>query len=155
MSSLGRAGRELQVQLLLDDLKPMVVALSETEVPIEDNVVFKNYKVFYPQPTKTRFRLLLLIREDFANKHNPTMIKSSNTEIWIKLNTPSGPLVVAAVYRQWGAQEEEELCRLHDSFREHSSTFGRLVVMGDLNLDLNRIGDPTYYRRRLLRLHME
>ncbi len=133
----------------------MVVALSETEVPLDDNVVFDNYKVFYPHPTNKGFRLLLLIREDFAAKNNPTVIKSSNMEIWIKLDMPSGPLVAAAVYRQWGGQEEEELRRLHDSVREYSSTFSRLVVMGDLNLDLSRTGDPTYYRSRLLRLHME
>ncbi len=42
MSSLGRAGRELKVQLLLDRIRPIVVALSEIEVKADDNIVFKN-----------------------------------------------------------------------------------------------------------------
>ena len=51
VSSLGRAGRELEVQLLLDRVRPVVVTLSETEVPADDdNVVFKNYKVFFSVP---------------------------------------------------------------------------------------------------------
>ncbi len=50
---MGRAGRELEVQLLLDRVHPAVVALSETEVPIDDNIVFKNYKVFFPVPEQS------------------------------------------------------------------------------------------------------
>ena len=150
-----RAGRELQVQLLLNDLKPVIVALSETEVPVEDNVVFQNYKVFYPLLSEKRVRLLLLLREDFAAKNSPTVIKSTNMEIWIRLDTPSGPLLAASVYRQWGGHEERDLSNFHDSLREFSSKFGRIVVLGDFNLDLKRIGDPDCYRRRLLRLHME
>ncbi len=157
MSSLGRAGRELEVQLLLDRVRPIVAALSETEVEADDNVVFKNYKVFYPVPVPHRgFRLLLLVREDFAAKCAPHVIKSSSMEVWLRLDVRGGPIVVASIYRQWsGAMEEEDLQMLHESFREISSTFNRVLILGDMNLDLARFDDTNYYRRRLLKLHQD
>ncbi len=154
---MGRAGRELEVQLLLDRVRPIVAALSETEVQADDNVVFKNYKVFYPAPVPNKgYRLLLLVRDDFAAKYSPTVIKSSTMEVWLKLDIVGGPIVVASIYRQWsGAVEEEDLQMLHESIREFSSAFNRVLVLGDMNLDLAKLGDPHYYRRRLLKLHHE
>ncbi len=157
MSSLGRAGRELEVQLLLDRVRPVVVALSETEVQADDSVVFKNYKVFYPAPVPGKgFRLLLLVRDDFAAKCAPHVIKSTTMEVWLRLDTLGGPIAVASIYRQWGgAVEEEDLQLLHESIREFSSTFNRVLILGDMNLDLARFDDPNYYRRRLLKLHRD
>ncbi len=119
--------------------------------------VIKNYKVFYPEAVSGRgYRLLLLVRDDFAAKCLPTVIKSSTMEIWLKLNTPSGPLLTASIYRQWsGSAEEDDLLRLHESIREFVSSFQRVLVLGDLNLDLARSDDHAYYRRRLLKLHTD
>ena len=126
-------------------------------MPAHDNIVFKNYKVFYPEPVPHRgYRLLLLVREDFAAKSLPTVIRSSTMEIWLKLVTPTGPLLTASIYRQWNGQaEEDDLLRLDESLREFSSSFERVVILGDMNLDLARINDHAYYRRRLLQLHTE
>ncbi len=157
MNNLGRAGRELQVQLLLDDLDPTMVALSETEIPEEDTIVFKNYKVFYPLAVEGKgFRLLLLVKEDYVAMYNPTMISSSTSELWLRLETPGGPTAVGSIYRQWtGAKEEEDLTAIGDRLRAVSAEYDRILAIGDMNLDVARVGDPSYYRRRLLRLHME
>ena len=154
---MGRAGRELQVQLLLDDLQPAVVALSETEVPEEDLAIFKNYKAFYPKATPKRgYRLLLLVREDLLPKLNPTVIKSTTMEIWVELETDGGTVLVGSIYRQWtGAMEEEDLAALDESIRELSDKFGRLIIVGDMNLDYSRTNDHAYYRRKLLLAHLE
>ncbi len=154
---MNRAGRELEVQLLLDELRPVVVALSETEIPSDDmSVVFQNYKVYYPLPTSKGFRLLLLLREDYASRYNPSVLRSTTMEIWIKLETKFGPLAIGSIYRQWsGPQEEEDLGKIDDAIRVTSEEYDRMVVIGDMNLDLARSADPNYYRRRLLRLHLQ
>ncbi len=157
VNSLGRAGRELGVQLLLDDTRPAVVALSETEVMENDNVVFKNYKVFYPHTASPsgKFRLLLLIRDDWSAKFNPQVLRTNTMGIWLKLEMPGGTIALGAFYRQWTALEEEELVQFCDQIAEFTGEFGRVVILGDANLDLARIGDPGYYRRRLLRLLLD
>ncbi len=155
MSGIGRAGRELEVQLLLDDLRPSVVALSETELTVNDSVVFKNYTVLYPVAVQKRgFRLLLLVREDLAARYNPTVIRSTSMEIWLRLEAPCGTVVVGAVYRQWSGREEEDLEELDEAIRDLSARHGRVIVMGDFNLNLARFDDPSYYHHRLLKLHM-
>ena len=107
---MSRASRELEVQLLLGDLQPAVVALSETDLAVHDSVVFKNYKVYYPLAVQKRgFRLLLLIREDLAARYNPAVVRTTSMEVWLRLETPCGGVVVAAVYRQWTDREEEDL----------------------------------------------
>ncbi len=153
---MGRAGRELQVQLLLDECRPAVVALSETEIPPEDSVSFKNYKVFYPLITKgVGFRLLLLIREDVVVRHNPMVIGSTNMDIWVKLEAPCGTIAICSSYRQWtGTLEEDELSKFCDRVKEYASRFDRIVALGDMNLDVARRRDTNYYRRRLLKLYM-
>ncbi len=155
MCGLSRAGRELEVQLLLDDLRPAVVALSETELKVNDSVVFRNYKAYYPQAVQGKgYRLLLLLREDLAARFNPTVIRSTTMELWLKLVAPCGSVVVAAIYRQWTGREDLDLEELDEAMREMSSKYERVVVMGDMNLDLAKKEDPAYYRHRLLKLHL-
>ncbi len=142
--------------MLLDDLQPAVVALSETELGVSDVAVFKNYKVFYPVPVPNRgYRLLLLVRENLAA--NPTVIRSSHIEIWVRLEAPCGVVVVGSIYRQWSVplEEEEDLIKLGESISVLSAKYERLVIIGDMNLNLAKLNDASYYRRRLLRLHME
>ncbi len=144
------------MQLLLDGVRPAAAALSETEVLENDIVVFKNYRVFYPLLAPTgRFRLLLLIREDWAAKYSPTVLKTTAREIWVRLEAPGGAIAVGAIYRQWTAQEEEELVLLCDHIAEIADKFSRVLILGDFNLDVARVGDPCYYRRRLLGLLMD
>ncbi len=155
MNSLSRAGRELGVQLLLDEVRPVVAALTETEVMQHDIIVFKNYRVFYPLLAQTgRFRLLLLIREDWAVKFSPTVLKTTAREVWVGMRAPGGALAVGSIYRQWTDSEEMELTQLCDQMTTITEEYGRVVIMGDFNLDVARVEDPSYYRRRLLSLLM-
>ncbi len=134
-----------------------MVALSETEIPEEDRAVLKKYKAFYPLATPNRgYRLLLLVREDLVARSNPTLIKSTPMEVWVKLEAEGGNVLVGSIYRQWsGAREEEDLAALNESIKELSDKFERIIVMGDMNLDYSRITDRNYYRRKLLLSHLE
>ncbi len=116
------------------------------------NVVFKNYKVFYPLLAPSgKFKLLLLIREAWAAKYNPSVLRTTAREIWVRLEAPGGVIATGSIYRQWTDWEEEDLVQLCDQMTEVSGEFSRVLIMGDANLDMARIGDTCYYRRRLLR----
>ena len=160
MSGLGRAGRELQVQLLLDDLRPGIVALSETEVPEDDCAVLKNYKVFYPLATPKRgYRLLLLVREDLATRFNPTVVKTTNMEIWVRLETDNGGVLVGSIYRQWtGAREEEDLTALNACAvlpPRFSATDPSPTLMAQLQVCVNNVARATIRCNKCDKLRVE
>ncbi len=151
VNSLGRAGRELELQLLLDEQRPAIVSLLETELPSADNTAtLKGYSTFYPMPTNDKFRLLLLLRNDVAAKYRPSIEEIMPASIWIKLHLPCGPTIVSVHYRQWSDNEEDELAIFPDALRRFASSCCRILAMGDFNLDWARRGDQSYYRRRLL-----
>ncbi len=158
VNSITKPGRELELQHLLDDLRPAVVALSETEVPVEDNTIaFRGYTIFLPTPAPPtgRLRLLLLLRQDVASRYRAKVVRATALEVWLELHLPCGPTMVCAIYRQWSNSEEADLHVFHDNLREFSAKYGKILAIGDVNLDWGRRGDPKYYRRKLLQVHSD
>ncbi len=58
------------------------------------------------------------------------------------------------MYRQLGDREREELATLHEHAATISSTYTRAAILGDLNLDVTRMEDSSYYRLPMLRDHL-
>jgi hypothetical protein len=70
-----------------------------------------------------------------------------------------GPLLFAAVYRQWGvaqgevsqlAVKQEQLDILIKQIEKATESTSGVAIMGDLNMDALRKMDDGYYRRALL-----
>ncbi len=137
---------------LLDREAPDVAVLAETELDkLDDSLKIPGYKIYSALPTaKGRIRVLLLLRLSLALSAPPSLLAVSHQEIWIRLPCASGSWTVAAVYRQWGNDEAHDLDALCDNARTFSSSSPRVVIAGDLNLDVSRAADRSYYRRALL-----
>ena len=134
-----------------------MVALSETEVPEQDNsIVFRGYTILFPSlSANNKYRLLLLVRQDAAAQYRAKVVRTTPLEIWLELHLPCGPTLVCAIYRQWTANEEADLQAFHGNLRDFSAKYDRILVLGDVNLDWSRRGDPKYYRRKLLQEHCD
>ena len=145
------------MQHLLDDLKPTVVALSETEVSkLDSTVIFRGYMTLFPSPSDNdKYRLLLLVQQDAAAQYRPKVVRTTALEIWMELHLPCGPTLICSIYRQWTANEEADLQVFHDNLRDLSTRYDRVMVLGDINLDWSRRNDPKYYRRKLLQVHCD
>ncbi len=148
--------RETELEGLLDDVNPDIVVLTETELPVTD-VTFsvKNYTVYLPVSVMNKHRLVLLVKQPLIPLCNPTIIHKSHLDVWLKLSFPTGPLVVAGVYRQWSQNEVEDLGIVHGHAASVASSFGRAILLGDLNLDMGKAGDKSYYRHSLLQDHLD
>ncbi len=160
VSSLARsASRELELEHLLDAQAPDVVVLTETELPVHDTTfAVKNYMVFLPDLSdETKFRLIVLVRLSLVPSLSPAVLFRSGLDLWLKLTLCSGPLVIGAVYRQWGTAttEREGLATLHEHAAAVAGSYSRAVLLGDLNLDVSRGSDATYYRHSMLRGHLD
>ncbi len=150
--------RELELENLLADTNPEVAVITEAELPTSDlTFAMRNYAVYFPLATNNKYRLLLLVRADLNTASSPTMIYRSNVDLWIKLNLPSGPFIVCGIYRQWGtssSNEMEELATFHDHAALVAGNYRRAAILGDLNLDMAKSSDPSYYRHSMLEAHI-
>ena len=150
--------RELELGHLLDEQQPDVVVLTETELPASDSTfAVKDYSVFYPDLYADKYRILVLIKTCLVPLCNPTVLFQSSLDMWVRLGLKSGPLVIGAVYRQWRGhtQEREDLAVLHGHASAVAAAYKHAVVLGDVNLDMARVSDASYYRSRMLGDHLE
>ncbi len=156
VSNITRSNnKEIELEKLLDDVLPDIAVLTETELPSTDTTfTVKDYGVLYPEVADDKYRLLVLIKASLIPLANPTVIHKSKLDLWIKLQLPTGPLAVGAVYRQWQTNEKEDLDIVHQHVADVSGNYRRAALLGDLNLDMNRKYDTSYYRLNLLQTHI-
>ncbi len=149
--------RELELRHLLDRETPDVVVLTETELDKnDDSITIPGYKIFCASPShQGRVRVLLLLRNSLALPAPPTLLAVNHQEIWLKLPCASGSWTIAAVYRQWSNDEAEDVDTLCNNARGFSSSRPYVAILGDLNFNIARRNDPSYYRRALLRKFMD
>ncbi len=118
--------------------------------------MFRGYTILFPSlSANNKYRLLLLVRQDAAAQYRAKVVRTTPLEIWLELHLPCGPTLVCAIYRQWTANEEADLQAFHGNLRDFSAKYDRILVLGDVNLDWSRRGDPKYYRRKLLQEHCD
>ena len=153
-SSLTRSRtRELELRVLLDEHKPDIVSLSETELEEEDSSFFMpGYRTYFPSPHPSlrKLRVLLLLRETLVGTCSPTVLAVSHQEIWLKMTSPSGSWTIAACYRQWSGDERTDFNSLCENIVKFSASSPSVLLLGDFNLDVARQFDASYYRRSML-----
>ena len=68
-------------------------------------------------------------------------------DIWIKLSLPDGALAIGAIYRQWRTKdgEDSDLTAFLQRAELAASSYRRLIVAGDFNLDPLKKNDTSYY----------
>ncbi len=77
-------------------------------------------------------------------------------DTWIRLDTPTGPLIIGAAYRQWGTltSEAAEIEHFHNRCLDLSARYGRILIIGDFNLDVLRDSNG-YSRGKMAASHLE
>ncbi len=139
--------------MLLDEFNPDVVAISEAELDEKDaSFYMPGYKAYYSSPFQQKIRVVLLLKNSLIRASTPTVLAASHQDVWIRVACPSGSgsWTFAACYRQWTRTESEDFVQLCHHIREFSSSSPRVVLLGDLNLDVARRDDAGYYRRHML-----
>ena len=66
-----------------------------------------------------------------------------------------GTMAVGGGYRQWTSNKEDDLLHIHTQAASIASSCKRCVIVGDLNLDVARLTDSSYSRRKFANKHME
>jgi endonuclease/exonuclease/phosphatase (EEP) superfamily protein YafD len=132
-----------------------VAIITETELNADDHPVISGYEVFFPAIERSsRVRVVLLAKPSL----NPSAIDLYNSADLPIVAVKIGSLIVAGIYRQFSLPGTEEkghsfevsqLAKMSDLLADLSLK-GQICLAGDLNLDIPRLHDPSYYRSCLL-----
>ena len=137
---------------LLEELKLFLIEnncdiLSLTETDFEntqsaEDFNIPGYKTFL-QKTEKKVRTVILTKSELEviDVSKDLAIPTVSVEL---RRTAQKNLVISSIYRQWSTETpKEDLCSLEDILSSASS--GKThVMMGDFNIDANRLVDPSY-----------
>jgi hypothetical protein len=130
------------------------------------------YTTFLPlvPKGKSKTRVIILVKNDLvtsANVHICRDLMDSQTQlVWLRFGPVSsmGGFTLCEVYRTWSDHDElvfnvpeatERMETLNSQITRAAERYARVVVHGDLNLDLDWSGDPLYARKNLLATLLE
>ena len=161
MSNLSRgASKETELLHLLTSHQVGIAVLTETDLKEEQAAVFKlkGYDT-YPAPATAgeKVRILILVQEGLNKTYNVTVSDLSDEgALWLVLSATCNrrvSLVVGGVYRSWQGLTAEQvyledlLYKTEQVLAQHK----RVLLMGDFNLDVERLQDKSYCRQHLAR----
>ena len=150
----------LALSSLIQDYQVDIAVVTEAELQPGDLPIVPGYTTHIPRvQVSTRVRLAIFCRAELQAEALP--LGPSADDLPLAAIALPGGHVIAGLYRQFslpgssnrGAHFEEIQLDLAVTLLQdllESTATRSLTLLGDLNLDLARANDPTYYRRQLL-----
>ena len=110
----------------------------------------EGYKTFV-QKTTGKVRTILLVKNELDAKDRSKDLPVPTVCVEIQGQKKKN-LVITSVYRQWSTKSpEEDLLTLEDNI----GTKQWNIILGDLNLDAERLEDPSYQHKKLGKVLVE
>ncbi len=143
--------RELELLHLVQTSTPDVVVITECELPPEGTISIPGYVSYLAHASPIgKIRLAMLVVNDLAA--TASVISTTSMDIWVSL--PG--ILLGGIYRQWAVSDEaSELAAFHARCASIASNASKVFIVGDFNLDMARLGDPSYCRSSLLATNCE
>ena len=161
--NLARGGKELSLLHLLQANRVDVAIITEAELPEELAPVFSvtGCTSFLPlRGSLGKTRVITLVKSDMAMRARAKLrndIMSPLVQsVWLQLDQPGKrSILLGGIYREWSLQEKEDLDIILGQVKLATESSKDVLILGDLNLDLQRLKDQKYYRRSLLHCLVE
>jgi exonuclease III len=168
-SRLLSLGRELALLHLLTTSAVNVATVTECKMTeTAKDFAVDGYTSFFPKVPKgkSKTRVIILVKNDLVTSANvhlcPDLMDSRTQSIWLRFGpvSPMGGFTLCGVYRTWSDHDghvftvpeaTERLEALNSQISRAAKKYARVVVHGDLNLDLDRSEDALYARKSLLK----
>ena len=141
---------ETEIEKLLVEENIDIMFLSETDNRyIDTEFKMLNYKAFihHKQNENDKTRLLALVKSDIEN----SVTQRNNLEIenypiiYLEVTLQNGKkLIVGAVYRQWGKNQQEEMNELTKSIDNAGDENKEMVILSDMNLCKAKFNEKNY-----------
>jgi hypothetical protein len=150
-----------------------IATLTECEmVETANNFAVAGYMTFLPlvPKGKSKTRVIILVKNDLVTRANAhvchNFMDNKTQSVWLRFGPvpPMGGFTLCGLYRTWLDHDRqvfnvpeatERLEAFNSQITRAAERYARVVVHGDLNLDLDWSGDLLYARRNLLATLLE
>ncbi len=119
-----------------------VAIITESELGEDDVAAIPGFNMLRSPPgTNGKSRVLAYVKAAIP----VSVFRMTPMEIWMTVNSATSPLTIAGVYRQWQDNERLAIENFYSNCLD-ALKFSRILVLGDFNLDVNRVNDSSYSR---------
>ena len=151
--------KDLLLKHLIHDGDYDVFNICETEIKDFDEsrpYSVEGYRTFFPiqRPGTTTKHLLCLVKENLEAVQRTDLMSELLSTVWIELKGPSQKVLVCGIYIEFndlsgkGQMSEKEQIERWEIFRKQvdkASKEGLILAIGDQNIDVERLEEPSYY----------
>jgi hypothetical protein len=140
-----------------------ICSLSEVDIKYFDEkkpFSIDGYKTYFPLErlgTSTK-RLICLVKVGVEAKQRDDLMSKSLSNVWLEIKGENQKVLICTIYREFNDltgkgpmtihQQFEKLHILHSQI-EKASKEGLVLVIGDMNIDLEKWeDDPNYYQKK-------
>ena len=138
---------------------------SVSEVDIEDfdekkPFSIRGYNTYFPlkrEGTNKR-RLLCFVKDGIDVKQRDDLMSDTLSSVWIEVKGINQKILVCTIYREFNDMTRKVPMNLHQQIEkikilqsqiEVASKEGLALVIGDMNIDINKLEDPSYYQKKI------
>ena len=131
-----------------------------SEVDIEDfdekkPYSIEGYNTFFPlqRPGTNKKRLLCFVKNSIEAEQRSDLMSSLLSNVWIQAKSKNQKILICLIYRefndltgkgQMSVDLQLERLKIFSLQIEQASKEGLVLIMGDMNIDVTKYGDPSY-----------
>ena len=158
----GLYKKEEELILLMQEQNCDVCSFSEVDIEDFNEIKpfsIEGFKTFFPLKrtgTNTK-RLICLVKAEIETKQRDDLMSEALSNVWLEINGINQKVLICAMYREFNdltgkgqmsiTQQLEKLDLLHTQI-EKASKEGLILIIGDMNIDLQKWEDPKYYQKQ-------
>ena len=140
-----------------------ICCISEVDIKdFDENKPFsiKDYKSFFPlqRPGTRTKRLICFVKEHIEVVQRTDLMSNLVSSVWLEIQGTGQKTLICATYREFSnltvkgqmtIDQQLEGWKIFLSQVEQASKEGLILCLGDMNINLELLEDPTYYLKKL------
>ena len=168
--NIGR-GLFKKEELLINTIKENdfdIFSTSEVDIKNFDEdkpFTYEGYKTFHPiqRPGTSTKRLLCFVKNNLEVIQRNDLMSNLLSNVWLQVNGVKQKVLICTIYREFSdltskgqmtIEQQLERWKILHSQVEKASKEGLILIVGDMNIDLQKLEESTYYLKKLAEEHL-
>ena len=158
----GLFDKEERLINTIEDLELDIFGVSEVDIKDFDETKpysLQGFNTFFPlqRPGTNTKRILCFTRDNIEVKQRDDLMSSLLSNIWLEIQGKGHKIIICVNYREFNdlsgngklseSEQVERLQVLHSQV-EKASKEGLLLILGDMNIDLDKMEEEKYYQAK-------